>query len=145
MSRAQCIVHRDNKVLMVKHRHRGVEWWCLPGGAIEDEESPQEAALRELMEECSVEGKVVRQTSFLEEADGTHAYTFLIDIGSQEPRLGFGPEFRRSEQIIIDLKWLGLSEIPERDRAFLWAAGLLSIDEFLEEVVGWGESTSYPE
>ena len=145
MARAQCIVHRDNKVLMVKHRHRGMEWWCLPGGAIDDGESPQEAMLRELAEECCVEGNVVRQTSFLEEADGMKTYTFLVDIGDQEPRIGFDPEFRNSEQVIADLRWLKLSEIPERDRAFLWAAGLLSIDDFLEEVAGWGESTSYPE
>ncbi len=129
---------------MVRHRHRGMEWWCLPGGAIEDEESPQEAVLRELMEECSVEGKIVRQTSFLEEADGTKTYTFLVDIGDQEPRLGSGPEFRRSEPIIADLRWLELSEIPERDRVFLWTAGLVSIDGFLTEVESWGNSISYP-
>jgi 8-oxo-dGTP diphosphatase len=145
MARAQCIVHRGNEVLMVKHRHQGKEWWCLPGGAIDDEESPQEAVLRELAEECYVEGNVVRQTSFLKEADGTKTYTFLVDIGDQEPRLGFDPEFGNSEQVIADLRWLKLSEIPERDRAFLWAAGLLRIDGFLEEVAGWGQSTSDPE
>ncbi len=144
MYRAQCIIHRANKVLMVRHHHQGKEWWCLPGGAIEGEESPQEAVLRELAEECCLEGKVVRQTSLVEERDGTKTYTFLVDIGNQEPRLGFDPEFRNSEQIIVDLRWLSLSEIPERDRAFLWAAGLLSIDGFLEEVESWGESTSYP-
>lgn len=122
---------------MVRHRHRGMEWWCLPGGAIEDEESPQEAVLRELMEECSVEGKVLRQTSFLEEVDGTKHYTFLVDIGEQETRKG-------SDKIIADLRWLELSEIPERDRVFLWAAGLVSIDGFLAEVESWGNSISYP-
>lgn len=130
---------------MVKHHHQGREWWCLPGGAIDGEESPQEAALRELSEECRVEGAVVRQTSSVEEPDGMKTYTFLVDIGNQEPRLGFDPEFRNSEQLIADLRWLKLSEIPERDRAFLWAAGLLGIEGFLEEVESWGESTSYPD
>ena len=130
---------------MVKHRHQGREWWCLPGGGIDGEESPQEAVLRELEEECCVDGKIVRQISFVEELDGIKTYTFLVDIGNQEPRLGFDPEFRNGEQLIGDLKWLKLSEIPERDRAFLWSAGLLSVDGFLEEVESWGESTSYPE
>lgn len=130
---------------MVKHRHQGREWWCLPGGAIDSEENPQEAVLRELVEECCVEGKIVRQTSLIEEPDGMKTYTFFVDIGNQEPRLGSDPEFMNSEQVIEELRWLKLSEIPERDRAFLWAAGLLSIDGFLEEVEGWGESTSYPE
>ena len=100
--------------------------------------------LRELAEECCIEGKVVRQTSFIEEPDGMRTYTFLVDIGNQEPHLGFDPEFRNSEQLIADMRWLRLSEIPERDRAFLWAAGLLSIDGFPEEVESWGESISYP-
>lgn len=129
---------------MVKHRYQGREWWCLPGGAIDGEESPQEAVLRELAEECCIEGKVVRQTSLVEELDGIKTYSFLVDIGDQEPRLGFDPEFRNSEQLIVDLRWLKLSEIPERDRAFLWSAGLLSVDGFLEEVESWGERTSYP-
>lgn len=129
---------------MVKHHHQGREWWCLPGGAIDGEESPHEAMLRELAEECCVEGTVVRQTSCIEEPGGEKTYTFLVDIGNQEPRLGWDPEFRNSKQLLADLRWLRLSEIPERDRAFLWAAGLLSIDGFLEEVESWGESTSYP-
>jgi ADP-ribose pyrophosphatase YjhB (NUDIX family) len=129
---------------MVKHRHQGREWWCLPGGAIDGEESPQEAVLRELAEECHVHGQIVRQTRFLEEADGIKTYTFLVDIDDQEPRLGFDPEFRNSEQVIAELRWLKLSEIPERDRAFLWAAGLLYVDGFLEEVESWGDSISYP-
>lgn len=63
MSRAQAIVHRGCEVLMVKHRQGGADWWCLPGGAIQDRESPAEAALRELAEECHVIGRVVRPTS----------------------------------------------------------------------------------
>jgi hypothetical protein len=42
------------------------------------------------------------------------------------------------------VKWLSLDQIPERDRVFLWAAGLLCIQEFLEEVSSWGDATSYP-
>jgi len=54
MTRAQCIVVRGKQILMVKHRHEGMEWWCLPGGGVEAGESASTAALRELKEECSV-------------------------------------------------------------------------------------------
>ena len=46
MSRAQCIVHRQKRILMVKHRHKEEEWWCLPGGRIEEDETPEQAALK---------------------------------------------------------------------------------------------------
>ena len=60
--RTQCIVHRKNRLLMVRHRQNNEEWWCLPGGAIEEGETPAEAAVRELKEECCVNGKIVRET-----------------------------------------------------------------------------------
>jgi len=41
LERAQCLVIRNNKILMVKHCHEGEEWWCLPGGAIEKGETPK--------------------------------------------------------------------------------------------------------
>jgi len=42
------------------------------------------------------------------------------------------------------MRWVTLSEIPERDRAFLWSAGLLDVAEFSAEVSGWGDRISYP-
>jgi len=72
-------------------------------------------------------------------------YTFLVDIGNQEPRLGTDPEFGGESQLLVEVKWLTLAEVPERDRAFLWAAGLLAVEEFADEVISWGDSISYPQ
>ena len=144
MPRVQTIVVRDNRVLMVKHRQDGKEWWCLPGGGLEPGETPAAGALRELREECNVQGTIVRQTSHVWFAPDDEAYTFLIDIGDQMPSLGHDPEFSRGSQVLVDVQWLHLSEICERDRAFLWSAGLLGLPEFLEEVRQWGDAISYP-
>lgn len=142
--RAQCIVHRNNKVLMVRHEHDRGEWWCLPGGRVEEGETKAEAALRELQEECDVEGEINRQVGMYETSPGIETYTYLVDIGSQEPSKGGDPEFPIDAQILADVRWLGLNEIPERDRAYLWAAGLLCVNDFLEEISSWGDATSYP-
>jgi 8-oxo-dGTP pyrophosphatase MutT (NUDIX family) len=131
---------------MVKHRHKGEEWWCLPGGAQEADETPEEGALRELREECNVDGAVVRQTSHVSYGPDNEAYSFLVDIGDQNPWLGHDPEVTEGKQplALVDVQWLRLSEIPERDRTFLWASGLLGVGDFLTEVEGWGDDTSYP-
>ena len=65
MANVQCdlgvaaVIVRDNSVLLVKEatgRYSG--FWGLPKGYVDDGELPRDAALRELREECSVEGKV---------------------------------------------------------------------------------------
>ena len=132
MSRAQCIVHREKEILMVKHRHDGEEWWCLPGGRIEVDETPEQAALRELWEECRVRGTVIRPTSVITFAPNDQYYTYLIEIGTQVVSLGSDPEVKN--QVLVDVAWICLNELTERDRAFLWAAGLLTIPEFFEEI-----------
>ena len=143
-TRAQCIVYRDGKLLMIRHREGEAEYWCLPGGGVEPGETPAEAALRELEEECKVKGAIFRETSRVRYSPTAQSYTFLVDIGEQIPSMGSDPEFSESDQIVVDLKWLALNEIPERDRVFLWTAGLLAVEEFLTEVSTWGDSISYP-
>jgi 8-oxo-dGTP diphosphatase len=144
MIRAQCIVHRGDKILMVKHRMDGIEWWCLPGGGVEPNETSSDAAVRELKEECCVSGKIVRQTGHLIDGHGVESETFVIDIDNQEPHMGIDPEFVGSDQVLVEVRWMTLAEIPERDRAYLWAAGLMSIPVFLDEVSNWGDELSYP-
>ena len=143
MDRAQCLVLRGNALLMVKHRMDGVAWWCLPGGGVEAGETPRQAAIRELQEECCVDGTVLRELS-VGYLPAFAVYTYLVDIGDQEPRLGTDPEFPGDEQVLVDVQWLTLAEIPERGRAFMWAAGLLGVKAFLDEVESWGDEISYP-
>ena len=144
MPRVQAIVVRDDHVLMVKHRQNGQEWWCLPGGALEKGESSEDGALRELREECNVDGTVVRQTSFLDYGSGDTVRSFLVDTGDQTPSLGEDPDVAPGDEVLAEVRWLRLCEIPERDRAYLWAAGLLGVGDFLSEVERWGSEMSYP-
>jgi ADP-ribose pyrophosphatase YjhB (NUDIX family) len=144
-ARVQSIVCRDGRILMAKHEEKGVSYWCLPGGALEEGESPEDGALRELREEAGVEGRILRLVGQgLDERGEIDAYTFLVDIGRQEPKLGHDPEVEQGSEILVDVQWLSLREIPERDRVFLWRAGLLNVPGFLDEVERWGDDPSYP-
>lgn len=144
--RAQCLVVRDGKILMVKHKHENDEWYCSPGGGIEDGEDPEQAAIRELQEECNVKGVIIKKTSGYVDPydDGTFFYTFHVDIGNQTPSLGYDPEVPLENPVLTDVKWMSLNEISEVDRAFLFASGLLSIAQFAKELDSWSREISYP-
>ena len=144
MSRAQCIVVRGNRLLMVKHRHAGEEWWCLPGGGIQPDEAPEAAALRELKEECCVAGRVLKPTSTIEFRPDDRYFSFLVDIGDQSPRLGDDPDKKVGKKVLADLAWLAFNDLSEADRADLWTAGLLAVEPFASDLVTWDRTPAAP-
>lgn len=145
--RSQSMVIRGDKILLVEHELFGRDFFNLPGGGIEEGETPEQAALRELSEECNVDGTVVRPLTVEYKPDMvSRVYTFLVEIpeGAQAVK-GIDPELAMEEQSIVGVKWLGLDEIPERDRAYLFGAGLMRVPLFHDEVLSWdGQDISYP-
>jgi hypothetical protein len=70
--------------------------------------------------------------------------TFLVDIDDQTPRINAAAKSQGMDPFLTNVKWMTLAEIPERDRTFLWAAGLLGIETFWAEASRWGRDVSYP-
>lgn len=54
------ILETENGILLVKHSY-GEHKWSLPGGGIEDNESSEEAIIRELLEETGINIEIVSQ------------------------------------------------------------------------------------
>ena len=135
---------RDDRILMVKHHQNGEEWWCLPGGGIESGEKPDAAALRELKEECLVDGHLLRLTSTVAYSADDYHYTYLVEIGDQAPRLGDDPDKKEGGRILVDFGWRSLGDLSEADRCYLWTAGLLTIDSFAAEMLSWDRSPALP-
>ena len=76
-----------------------------------------------------------------------YEYVFLVDVSEdQEAIVGTDPEVPAGkEQSIKNVCWKKLSELSEKDRAFLWSYGLLEVDGYFELVLSWGDEISYPE
>lgn len=145
-NRSMALAVRDGRILMVKTLRRGGFVWELPGGGIETSETPQEAALRELKEESGLDGVIVRPLTTLYGRDGSREYVFLAEVPDNcEAIVGSDPEaVKRGEKSIRAVGWKKLNELSERDRAFLWTDGLMSVDGFFELALSWGEEVSYP-
>lgn len=146
-NRSQSMVIRGNRILLVEHQLFGRDFFNLPGGGIEENETPEQAALRELEEECQVKGTLVRPLTVEYKPDlESRVFTFLVEIPEDAvAKAGIDPELPADEQSIIGVKWMRLDEIAERDRAYLFGAGLMRVPYFHDEVLMWdGEDISYP-
>lgn len=52
------VLNKDRSKMLMVH-HRKLDKWVAPGGHIEPDETPTEAALREVLEETGVEAEIV--------------------------------------------------------------------------------------
>lgn len=144
-SRSVAIVVRDGKILMERVVYFGREFYTVPGGGIEEGETPEQAVLRELQEECGLEGRIIRPLAVQYKQNGSAEYSFEVAVSEdQEAITGYDPEESTEEPPLKEVLWMSLDEISEKDRAFLWFYGLLSVESFFDELKSWGGEISYP-
>jgi ADP-ribose pyrophosphatase YjhB (NUDIX family) len=105
--RASAVVIKDNRILMVRITDRGQSWWCLPGGTVQPNETPEQAISRELYEELDLQ---VQPRHRLYEALMPHEegvdYGILIDLPARKPSLGI-------DQAVVEWAWRPLDEIDD--------------------------------
>ncbi|MFC9287242.1 NUDIX hydrolase [Streptomyces sp. NPDC057052] len=105
---SMAVVVSEGKLLMIRRREReGDLLWALPGGAIEAGETPEEAAVRETVEET---GLVVTALKVLGErvhpkTGRTMSYT-ACEVLQGEAKVADADE-------LDAVAWVALDEIPE--------------------------------
>ena len=110
--RAVAVVLRGDRVLVMKRYLDGRHYAVLPGGGIEPGESAEEAVLRELAEECTLTGTVVRR--LWDRSDGNRdAHYFLVEVPTGEPVLG-GEELEGQDaDNVHEPRWATADQLDE--------------------------------
>jgi 8-oxo-dGTP pyrophosphatase MutT (NUDIX family) len=116
-------ITHNNKVLLIKHRE--LNCWLPVGGHIELNENPEEALLREVREECSLEIELMSSKPKLNLKDFKFLYApAFIDIHKiNDTHQHIGLEYfakAKSNKIILnkvehdDIRWFSKNELEEK-------------------------------
>jgi 8-oxo-dGTP diphosphatase len=85
------IFDRDKKQLLLVKR-RDVPVWVLPGGGIDPGETPEEAAIREVLEETGLRVSLLRKTGEYTPINRLSSPTHVYECGIEEGELQTGSE-----------------------------------------------------
>ena len=118
---AHTLIEKDGKYLLIKRSKikRGLpnvypSYWDIPGGSVEENELPREAALREAMEEVNQKlriNKIIHEDSQFDASKDT-VFTRLVYAG----------EILEERDFILD---------PEEHTDFIWISSLKDIESNL--------------
>ena len=111
----------EGKILLVRQNHEDRDIWMLPGGTVEDNETSQDAAIREVLEETGLIISVERLIWHVEELSKTKGQRFVnFFIGTViggKPELGEDPELGEN-QVLESLDFFSRDEIEGLENVY---------------------------
>jgi len=106
------IIIKDNKVLLTKRKNanRFNNMWTNPGGKIEPDETPENAAIREVMEETGLKTKPIKHIHNYEDSEGDKIIGiyagFLMELIS-------GTHSIKEPNKVSEIKFFDINNLPE--------------------------------
>lgn len=145
--RAGIILIQDHKVALIERHRAGLDYFVFPGGGVEEGESPEQAAIREAMEELGVEIVLRRKVAEVKVGqDSRHIYFLVQQIGG-EFGAGVGEEYTDSdphspEEGIYLPVWLSIDELQHHQNVYPADVAKLVVRSVRE---GWAEPAWFEE
>ncbi|MBV6452760.1 MAG: RNA pyrophosphohydrolase [Anaerolineales bacterium] len=139
-TRAGIVLIEDDKVALIERHRAGLDYFVFPGGGVDAGETPEQAAVREAMEELGGEVAVKKKVAEIH-FDTSHQIYFLVERVSGEFGTGTGEEMMDAnpndpEEGIYIPVWMPIEELPRHEKVYPVALAKLVVQS---RVNGWGK------
>ena len=141
--RAGVVLIQDNKVALIERHRAGLHYFVFPGGGVDEGETPEQAAVREAMEELGIEVAINQKVAEIRLGQKSRQVYFLAKQIGGEFGTGRGEEYMDSdpqdpEEGIYTPIWMPIDELPLHTDVHPAEVAKLVVKSVLE---GWVEAT----
>ncbi len=121
--RAGIVLIQENKVALIERHRAGLDYFVFPGGGVDEGESPEQAAIREAMEELGVQVAIQQKVVEFQLGKKSRQIYFLVEQAGGEFGTGTGEEFTNSDpdhpqQGIYIPIWMAIEELPQHTNIY---------------------------
>jgi 8-oxo-dGTP diphosphatase len=121
--RAGAILIEDGKVALIERHRAGTHYFVFPGGGIDQNESPEQAAIREMLEETGLQVEIRQKIVEIHFANASQHFYFLVEKTGGQFGTGKGEEFTDSDpddpnQGIYAPVWMPVEELIKHDNVY---------------------------
>ena len=141
--RAGIVLIKDNKVALIERHRAGLDYFVFPGGGVDEGESPEQAAIREAMEELGIEVAIKQKVAEIQIGRKSRQVYFLVDEISGEFGTGVGEEYTDSdpndpeEGIYVPI-WMSIDELLLHEKIYPAALARLVVGSVQQ---GWAQES----
>ena len=121
--RAGIVLIEDNKVALIERHRAGLHYFVFPGGGVDEGETPEQAAIREAMEELGIEVAIKQKVAEVHLGRKSRQIYFLVEQIGGEFGTGTGEEFTDSdpnhpEEGIYIPVWMPIDELLQHTNVY---------------------------
>jgi 8-oxo-dGTP pyrophosphatase MutT (NUDIX family) len=116
--RAGIVLIKEDQVALIERYRAGFHYFIFPGGGVDEGESPEQAAIREAMEELGIEVAIQHKVAEVQLGQKSRQIYFLVVQTGGEFGTGAGEEFAESNRdnpqkgIYLPI-WMPIAELPQ--------------------------------
>ena len=141
--RAGVVLIQNDKVALIERHRAGTDYFVFPGGGMDEGETPEQAAVREAMEELGIGVAIKQKISEIQLGQKSRQVYFLVEQVGGEFGTGTGEEYTDSdpddpeEGIYIPI-WMPIEQLPLYNNIYPASVAKLVIRSVTQ---GWQEAT----